>query len=259
MRIAAFLVPFFALFAGAVGFYIRTQEQIHVFVADLPERGALITYLLVAVSLLYAVFAIVFSAFVFLRRQSPRGFENAFGTDPLSYPFSFGLIGIAWLCATIMYFFELRSHGQVPLVYIYFSVLSALSAISVSYFAIEMYQEPRRKSVFALSLIPTLFMCFWLVLLYRQNASNPILLSYAYYCLAIITSALGFYFTSGFVYRKPSPPKTIFFYMLAIYFCFVTLADNHNMMINIIFGAILAMNVIYLSKLIRQLRYKQAT
>ena len=258
MRIAAFFMPLFALAAGGFGFFIRRLELLYVFdpLTGLPERGAALTYTLIALSAVFLLIVLGFSVFVALKRVSPRGFENAFGTDPLTYPFVFGFIGLIWLAATVLHFLYLRDIGSVPLVDIYFFVFSAVSAFSVAFFAIEMYQEPRRKSIFALSVIPTLFMCFWLVMLYRDNASNPVLLSYAYQCLAIIASALGFYFTSGFVYGKPAPGKTLFFYFAAIFFCFVTLADNHHLMIRIIFAAILAMNVVYSSKLIRHFRNK---
>ena len=258
MHIAAFFMPFFALLFGAAGFIIRRLELMYVFdaVTGLPERGAALTYALIALSAALFIIALVFSIFVSSRRRAFRGFENAFGTDSLAYPFSFGIIGLVWLGATIMNFLNIRESGVVPLTDTYFSVLSAIAAISVVLFAIEMFQDGRRKSVYALSVIPTLFMCFWLVVLYRDNASNPILLSYAYKCLAIITSALGFYFTSGFVYGKPAPGKSLFFYLTAILFCFVTLADDHSMMIRLIFAAILAINVLYSSMLIRHLRPK---
>ena len=259
VRIAAFLMPFLALLAGGAGFVFRRLELVYVFdaVTGLPTRGAVVTYTLIAICAAFALIALLFSIFVACKRNAPRGFENSFGTDGLSYPFSFGIIGLIWLGATIVNFLNMRQTGTVLLTDIYFTVLSAIAAISVSFFAVEMFQDGRRKSVYALSVIPTLFMCFWLVMLYRDNATNPILLSFAYKCLAIITSALGFYFTSGFVYGKPAPGKTLFFYFTAILFCFVTIADNHTMMVRIIFAAILAMNVLYSSKLIRHLRIKQ--
>ena len=253
MRIAAIFMPLFALFSGAIGFYIRLTELWNVFDprTGLPVRGALLTYMLIAVSAVFLILILLFSIYISVNRTSPRGFENAFGTDPLTYPFTLSFIGALWLAATVKYFADNISAGSIAMADIYFSVLSALAAVSIAFFAIEMYQDPRRKSVFALSIIPTLFMCFWLVLLYRQNASNPILLSYAYQCLAIISSALGFYFTSGFVYNKPAPGKTIFCYFAAIYFSFVTLADNHVMSVKLIFAALIALNAVYCSKLIR--------
>jgi len=247
-------MPFFAILTGAAGFYIRRLELLTVFdSAGLPERGAFLTYALIALAAFVFIFSLIFSIGVATRHRALKGFENAFGTDSLAYPFSFVLIGLAWLAATIMYFLEIRATGHIPVIAIYFSAFSALSAISVALFAIEMYNDPRRKSVFALSVIPTLFLCFWLVLVYRDNASNPILLGYAYQILAIIASALAFYFTSGFVYGKPAPGKTVLFYSMSIFFCLVTVADSHNLMIRMIFVSIALMNILYLSKLIRNL------
>ena len=257
MRIAAFFMPFFALLAGAAGFFMRRLEWMTVFnSAGLPERGAALTYALIGLAALFLLVSLVFSIFVATRHRALKGFENAYGTDSLAYPFSFGIIGLIWLAATVMYFLEVRATGNVPVITIYFSIFSGISAISAAFFAVEMYNDPRRKSVFALSVIPTLFLCFWLVLVYRDNASNPILLGYAYQVLAIIASALAFYFTSGFVYGKPAPGKTVFFYSMSVFFCAVTIADSHNIMIRVIFGSVLLMNLLYLSKLVRNLRRK---
>lgn len=253
-------MPFFALAAGAVGLYLRLMELICVFdeLTGLPQRGARETITLIVFSAAVLLIAFLLSLRVTLKYKALPGFENAFGTAPLSYPLVFTLIGIVWFGATVKHFFELRAGGWMPQIELYFLILSALSAISVAFFAIEMYQDPRRRIIIALSIVPSLFMCFWLVIMYRQNATNPILLSYAYYCLAIISSALGFYFTSGFVYNKPAPGKAIFSYLAAIYFCFVTLADSHSTSTKIIFAVIIAINVVYSSMLIRNLEWKNS-
>ena len=260
MRISAVFMPFFALLSGAAGFYLRRTELMNVFDmhTGLPDRGAGVTMGLIALSALFLLLALVFCIRAVDRHASPPGFENAFGTDPLTYPFAFALVGLVWLGATVKHFIDLNRSGSLLPSEIYFLVLSALAAVSVAFFAIEMYQDPRRKMIFALSIIPSLFMCFWLILIYKQNAANPVLLSYCYQCLAVITSALAFYFTSGFVYGKPAPGKTIFFYLAAVYFGFVTLADGHNLTISLIFVAIITMNVTYSSMLIRNMRLKKA-
>lgn len=249
-------MPFFALISGAVGFYLRLTELMNVIDArtGLAQRGARESFVLIAFCVVFLILSLLFSIRAAVKRQAPRGFDNAFGTDPLTYPFSFIIIGIAWLGGTVKHFFDFYSAGPMPMTELYFTVLSALAAISVACFAIEMYQDPRRKMVYALSIVPSLFMCFWLIVLYRRNATNPILISYVYQCLAVISSALAFYFTSGFVYGKPAPGKTIFVYLAAIFFCFVTLADGHSMAVRIIFAALIATNTLYSSKLIRNLR-----
>jgi len=258
MRISSVFVPFIALLAGAGGFYLRLTELLSVFDrrTGLAERSASVTIALIVLTVIFLLFAFFFSLRATVRHTASDGFENAYGTDPLSYPVVFSLIGIVWLGATVKHFIDVNASGALPGVQLYFLILSALSAVSIAVFAIEMFQDPRRKIIYALSIIPTLFMCFWLILMYRQNATNPVLLSYCYQCLAIITAALGFYFTSGFIYNKPAPGKTIFTYMAAIYFGFVTLADDHAVSIKIIIAAIITINVVSSSMLIRNLRWK---
>jgi len=253
-------MPFFALMAGATGFLLRLMELANVFETStgLPRRGALITYLLIAFTAAFLLVVLIFSFFATARHRALSGFENAFGTDPMAYPVVFSVIGVVWLAASVMYYLDLDMSWPLPMIELIFLVLSALSAISIALFAIEMFQDPFRKTKFFLSIIPSLFMCLWLVVIYRQNASNPVLLSYCYQCLAVITSALGFYFTSGFVYNKPAPGKAIFSYFAAVYFCFVTQADKHPISIKLIFAVLIAVNAFYALMLIRNLRFKEA-
>ena len=258
MRISAYFMPFFALVAGFSGYYLRLMELWNVFdeQTGLPQRGAGITIALIALTIAFLIIIAVFAVLVRLKRSSPHGFENAFGTESLAYPFIIFIIGIVWLGATVKYFIEINAAETMQVSEVVFAILSALSAISAAFFAMEIYQDPRRKTKLALCVIPTLFMCYWLILLYKRNASNPILLSYCYQCLAIISSTLGFYFTSGYVYNRLAPAKTIFAFLAAIYFCFVALADKQATSIKLIFIVIIAINLIYSSMLIKNLTKK---
>ena len=258
MRISAIAVPIFTIIAGVGGFYLRLSERTNVIneVTGLPERNAPTTFWLIVLSILFVTCALIFSISVASTRKALPGFESAFGTDPTAYPVLFILIGITWLTGTGLYFFNLNAHNAVTVIDIYFIVFSALSAISTTFFAIEMYQDSRRNAPYALSVVPTIFMCFWLIFVYRNNASNPILLSYVYQCLAIVMSALSFYFTSGFLYGKPAPGKSVFTYYVAIYFCIVTLADDHPVGIKIIFCALIAANLVHSTMLVRNLQSK---
>ena len=251
-------MPAFALLAGAAGCYLRLVELWNVFdeYTGLPQRGAGVTYLLIALSAAFLLIVFVFTLRSGLGYISPSGFENAFGSEALAYPFTLFVIGLVWLGATVRHFINMNAGGDIPVSELIFSVLSAFAAISSSLLAIEIYQDPQRKTKRSLSIVPTIFMCYWLILLYRTNASNPILLSYCYQCLAIIASALGFYFVSGFAYDKQAPCKTIFVFMAAIYFCFVTLADDQTASVRLIYIALIAINVVYSSRLIKHLQKK---
>ena len=255
MRISAFFVPFFTVLAGVGGYYLRLSERMNVFDAQgLPARNAATTFWLIILSVAFMAVIVIFAIIASSKNKALPGFENAFGTDPFSYPIIFVLIGILWVVGTYMYFSGLNAAELLAANDIYFIVFSALSAISVTFFAIEMFQDSRRKAPYALSVVPTVFMCFWLIMMYRQNASNPILLSYVYQCFAIVASALSFYFTSGFLYGKPAPGKAIVTYYAAIYFCAVTLADDHPLGIKLIFVALIVANIVHSSMLLRNLQ-----
>ena len=258
MRLSAFFVPFFSALAGVGGFYLRLSERQNVFdvMTGLPDRNAATTVWLYMLSAAFIIFIIVFSIVAATKHKALPGFESAFGTDPFAYPVIFVLIAIAWLVGTFLYFSDINTYGFFTSYDIYFIVLSALSAISVAFFAIEMYQDSRRQAPYALCVIPTAFMCFWLIFLYRHNASNPILLSYIYQLLAIVTTAMSFYFTAGFLYGKPAPGKSIVAYFASIYFCIITLADGHPTGITVIFCALIAVNLIHSVMLLRNLQRK---
>jgi len=249
-------MPFFAILAGIGGFYLRLSERVNVFdpLTGLPERNAATTFWLMILSVVFMIFVIIFAIVAASRHKALPGFENAFGTDPFSYPVVFTLIGIAWLVGTYLYFSDLNRSGALTANDIYFIVFSTIAAFSVTLFAIEMYQDSRRKAPYALSVVPTIFLCFWLIMIYRQNASNPILLSYVYQCIAIMASALSFYFTSGFLYEKPAPGKAIVMYYASIYFCAIALADDLPLSIKIIYGSIIAANIVHSTLLIKNLQ-----
>jgi len=256
MRKFAVIMPFFALVAGLVGFYLRYTELEEVFdhVTGLPQRGAGLTAALIVLTCALLFVGLVFSVIVKLRYSSPRGYENAFGTKSVAYPLFFAVIGVIWLVVTVIHFLGMNENFQIAEAY--FSILSALAAVSMMFFAIEVYRDPSSKLKPPLSLAPSLFVCFWLVLLYRRNASNPVLLSYAYFCLALVSAAVSFYLTSGYVFNKPAPAKTVFFSIAAIFFSGVTLADGHSMPIRIIFALIAVINIVHCSMLIRNLQVK---
>jgi len=261
MKVAAVLVPLYAILAGAGGFLLRSRELANVFdpITGLPARGALTTVVLIAFTVTNLLAIIAFAAYTTTRRKSPTGFENTFGTDPMFYPILFVIIGIVWLVGTYLLFDSLRLADELSLTYIYFLILSGLAAICVSVFAIEMFQDCRRKASYALSLVPTVFLCFWLISLYVQNATNPVLTSYVYQIFAVATAALAFYFTSGFIYGRSAPGRAVASYYASIYFSAVTLADDIHIGQKLIFAAIIAASLVHLSVMLRHLSLKEST
>jgi hypothetical protein len=261
MKKFAIVAPIISILVGIVGFLLSTHELTYVFdpVTGLPSRGALTTTVLIAFTLANLLVALIFGICIFRKRKSPKGFDNAFGVDPMFYPIIFVAIGIVWLVGTFLLFQYQRSIGELAITDTIYLVLSVLAAICATFFAIEMFQDFRRKALYALSLVPAVFLCFWLIVLYNQNATNPILLSFVYQCLAIIFASLAFYFTSGFIYNKSAPGRAVASYYLSILFSSITLADDIHIGQKLIFGAIIGASLVHLSVILWNLEQKKPT
>lgn len=77
-------------------------------------------------------------------------------------------------------------------------------------------------------LLPAYTCCIWLISAYQGRASDPVVQDYLYELLAIICALLDFYYVAGSSFEHPRPGKTMFFSLCAVYFCLVTLADEHS-------------------------------
>ena len=77
-------------------------------------------------------------------------------------------------------------------------------------------------------LLPAYTCCIWLISAYQGRASDPVVQDYLYELLAIICALLAFYYVAGSSFEHPRPGKTMFFSLCAVYFCLVTLADEHS-------------------------------
>ena len=77
----------------------------------------------------------------------------------------------------------------------------------------------------ALSVLPVLFFCLWLVVFYKENAANPILWSYGMEILAIAMCLLAVFRLSAYLFYRAKPRRAIFACMLALITSLATLTD----------------------------------
>ena len=78
----------------------------------------------------------------------------------------------------------------------------------------------------ALSVLPVLFFCLWLVVFYKENAANPILWAYGMEILAIAMCLLAVFRLSAYLFYRAKPRQTIFACMLALITSLATLTDS---------------------------------
>jgi len=256
MRLSAFFMPLFTLIFGILGYRLRLSEQHNVFdsATGLPMHGATTTYALFALTALFLLVVFIFILCAVIRNKSSYRFDLAFGTSSLIYVLVSSVIGAAWGVGTYFYFLELNAENMLSAATVAYIVLSALTALAVIALSLEVFRVTHRRTPYYLCIIPIIFMCFWLILIYSENASNPILLSYAYQIVAIVTTALSFYFTACFVYGKIVTGRALLSYFTSIYFCMVTLADGHPTGVNVVLIAIVAYCTVHSFALIRNLK-----
>ena len=254
MRKFAAAMPILALVAGVIGFFLRRRELATVFddVTGLAQRSAPVSLALIGLVAAAVIIFLVFSITAFGGKAARGQMSSLRHTGPINLAVLL-VLGAAWLVSAVMYYLNIRAAGEFPMVETYFAALSALSGLSVAALAFAEYRSERGSVRLLLSVIPALFMCFWLVLLYKQNAANPVLLSYCYQCLAILTSALSFYFAAGYVFGKAAPGKTIFSFLITIFFCCIALADNLATELKAVFAIVIIMQLLNSMMLIKKL------
>jgi hypothetical protein len=120
-------------------------------------------------------------------------------------------------------------------------VLSSLTPLLLGAFALvsgvcmlilarQRYQRGQGESFSFLPLIPAFFTCFWLIDVYRVRASDPVILGYAWFFLAVIALTLALYCSAGFAFRNGKPFMALYWSMLSVVFILTTAADEHALM-----------------------------
>lgn len=255
MRKFSIVAVIFSLLAGAGGYILRCLQLENAFepLSGLAIRGAESTFRLHILILAFFVIIIIFAAIATARFRPYDNFEETYGTHSVLYPLVLLPVCIVWYYGTIIEFLDFYRAGMLDFTNILFIALSALAATCVMFFSIGIFQNPKHKILYPLGIVPIVFFCFCLFMLYRDNATNPVLLSFVYQCIAIVASTLCFYYIAGTHFGKASIGKAIVAYSSAIFFCGITLADKLSTGMLIILGSIIAIAAIHLFLLLRSL------
>ena len=257
MRRTSLFLPLFAMIAGIAGFFLRKTELDTVFdsVTGLAEKGTPVTISLIALSILFAAVSILLSVLISRNFEAKPKYEHAFGSTGLFYLGAFVILGLAVICGSVLYFLGTRSTG-VQFLDLVFTVFGIFSGISLIILARGAYKGSGGSEMCLFSVIPPVFFCIWLIITYKEHAPDPVILDYAYISLAIASTALGYYYAAGFVYHKAKPGKTIFSYLLTIYFCLVTLADQQQASFSVLLAAVIFASLINMGVFVKNLAKK---
>jgi hypothetical protein len=258
MRKSAVAIPIIALIAGAFGFLFRQMEINTAFerVTGFAKRGALSTTLLLVLSVLVIILATLFAVLTRNKYKAENDYSKAFAPKGFLYIGVSFILGLGWIIADVFYFLNKRAAAALTVIDFIWIFLAAVTAFSLVFLARGAYKGRSGTEMLLFSIVPPIFFCFWLIVLYKDNAANPVLLSYCFQCLAIAAATLSFYFSAGFVYKKAVTGRALFSFLITIYFCAVVLADTVILPVKVFFGIMLILHFIASVVFIRNLKQK---
>lgn len=215
-----------ALGSGIIGFFLRFWMLDAGFSADsgLPIANAPSTLALIGFSVVMAV------VFVLLSRHGklsfPGGYDQAFnGTGSTLYmtvmvaaAFLLGASGAITLYTSF-------SQGLESLITPILGLLNLVSAGCFFQIAVNNYRNQGKGKYSVALLMPAYTCCLWLIQAYQSHSTDPIVLDFVFYFLAIIATVLATYTMAGFAFEKAKVFRTSLFALLGIYFTLVSLAD----------------------------------
>ncbi|MGE4484490.1 MAG: hypothetical protein AB7C97_05145 [Oscillospiraceae bacterium] len=231
MRKFGVIISAFAVICGAAGFFLRKNELLTVFDAEtgLAEPFARVSVMLMSL-LIVAAMVIVIAVFgAFRGKRTEEVYEKAFAIKSVGVLALYFILGLFAVAGAVLYWLGTPAPvSGIPFAAIAFSVFAALSGVSFIILAVHSFKGNAGIEMGLFSVIPPLFFSFWLVVTYKQNAANPVLLDFFYECAALAVAALAFYFVAGYIYKRRCPRMTLISQLIAVCLLTVFFADINN-------------------------------
>jgi hypothetical protein len=214
---------------GSFGLFVRWLQLLNVFEADtgLARPGSFLNW---AVALLCIAAAAVFLFQVrrLRRYQAPTEPAAAFYSRKQPFQMLMLVSGVLAAAGAVLMF------RQGDLLTKILALLGLLAAACLAF-----YPEAKSRGELGclIAAVPVLFFCFWLIVSYKENADDPVLWDYAIEILAIASSSLAFYYMAGYLFYRAKPMRTVYFVLLAAFFCTMTLVDRRGLGASLILAA----------------------
>lgn len=211
------------LIAGIAAAFLRLVEVKTIFEPEtgLAKEAATISIILIALTIAVCIKAVLYSASLVKKGHVNVDMAKPF---PITSKIAAAVItasGIIIAVGSIANFFLDTEEATV------FKALFLLLGIVAGVSIIVMVQS-RNRNPGAWACMPAIFMCYWLVLTYKENNTNPVLLEYCYECLAAASATVSFYYAAGHYYGKLTPKRTIISHLSGVYFCLLTTCNAGN-------------------------------
>ena len=227
MQNEAYKITGFAAVMAAVGFLLRWLQGMNIYDEEtgLANRTAGVNFALIALCL-FTVLMLVFWVWRLRRYKASLSYRALDGK-------SFVAPVLAILCTVIMvaagllmllHAGEYSSPGLRRVLGL-FTVLSGFGPAVLVIDAAKDHKEFLRR---LFSVLLVLHACLFLVTVYKENASNPVVWSFCMEILALCASVMAFYYLAGYQYEEPKPWSCLLTVFLGLFFCAVCVIDDHS-------------------------------
>jgi len=259
MRKNAYIIPILAVLLGAVGFFLRKKELNTIFdsATGLAEKSASVSVLIFVLTVVVVIFACIFTFAGLNKFTSKDSYERSFKIGSLVKFWVYIIACIVMAVGGVLYYkqFGLAYARTNQTETILFTAIAVIAAVCQGILARGAYKG-KGKGLSVPSIIAPVFFCYWLIIAYKANATNPVLLDYCYECLAIIAAILSFHFAAGFVYGKPRIKQTVLFSVIGIFLCVMSLADMEVSSLFMVMAAAAGMMILNLHSALISLKKK---
>lgn len=256
VNLRALNVTCYTFGAGAVGFFMRWLQRQMAF-----DENGLVSPSVWNLLLPFYIVVAVYLARYYLRNLHADGYS-------VPEDFTEALANQSGLAKLLRRCFGLMMSGGALLLLMtcetdpsadLLRLVSVLGIVSGLCFPLMLENAGREKPKYKLcclySIAPMLMYCVWLLATYKSNNINPVIWAYSMELITVCVCICAFFRLAGFVYASPRGKGTIFMVMAAIFMCFLSMADNRNLGMQIILIATAGMMGLCLWILTENLKY----
>ena len=225
--------------AGAFGVLIRwLQLQLAFNETGLADRSLL--HVLVVLFVLGAAGLFLW----FIRRYEKDrlyvsdAFPEAFAARERIYQIARIALGLV-MCAGAALLYTQTQTDRNSRDYMILSILALLSGLSFPVWLgfANREEQPNPGVLCLLAFFPMLFLSAWLVICYKLNTINSVIWSYFPELVTVAVSMFAFFRLGGYSFGRPKWQRTLFCCMLAAMLCFLSLADERYLGLQVLFIA----------------------
>ena len=225
MKKSAALITVLTVVAGIIAAVLRRIECNTIFNDEgLAERGAPISIILIIFCVLFAAVVVGFTVSKTGNRTVTGRYESVFHTETPAMLVISAVLGAAMIAAGYLNYRTAAVGGTRAIVEGAVGLLAALAG--VAFFALSFNAKRGKGGCMLASLLVTIFVCFYILVTYKKNAADPVLLDNMYVFLALCFSALASYYVAGFAFDRAAVKKTMTMSFISAFLCIIACVDR---------------------------------